>query len=112
LSAMTHHCTNRELTVAIAARYDLDAEHVAFVTGSGEDTNKVQSIVEDAAQRSEEAAVEGSEGAFEGATRTTEDETDTDDEPSDSSDGDETDAETDESESEDDDSQSGLADFY
>jgi replication factor C large subunit len=112
LSAMTHHCTNRELTVAIAARYDLDAEHVAFVTGSGEDTNKVQSIVEDAAQRSEEAAVDSSEGAFEGATRTTEDEADADDEPSDSSGEDEIDAGTDESESEDDDSQSGLADFY
>lgn len=48
LATMTHHCTNRERTVAMAARYDLDAEHVAFVTGSGEDTNKVQSIVEEA----------------------------------------------------------------
>jgi replication factor C large subunit len=111
LAAMTHHCTNRELTVAMAARYDLDAEHVAFVTGSGEDTNKVQSIVEDAARLGEEAAVEGSEGAFEGATRTSGDGTDADDEPSDSF-GDETDAETDDSESGDDDSQSGLADFY
>jgi replication factor C large subunit len=111
LAAMTHHCTNRKLTVAMAARYDLDAEHVAFVTGSGEDTNKVQSIVEDAARLGEEAAVEGSEGAFEGATRTCGDGTDADDEPSDSF-GDETDAETDDSESEDDDSQSGLADFY
>jgi replication factor C large subunit len=76
LSTMTHHCTNRDLTVAMAARYDLDAEHVAYVTGSGEDTNKVQSIVEDATRRGEEAAVAGSEGAFEGATRTTKDSTD------------------------------------
>jgi len=66
LSVMTHHCRNRELTVAMAARYDLDAEHVAFVTGSGTDTNKVQSIVEDAERRREEAAVEHSGGAFEG----------------------------------------------
>ena len=61
---MTHHCKNRELTVAMAARYDLDAEHVAFVTGSGEDTNKVQSIVEDARRLREELAAEGTEGAF------------------------------------------------
>jgi len=65
LAAMTHHCKNRELTVTMAARYDLEAEHVAFVTGSGEDTNKVQSIVEEAQQLREEAAVAGSEGAFE-----------------------------------------------
>ena len=66
LAAMTHHCKNRELTVAMTARYDLDAKHVAFVTGSGKDTNKVQDIVEDAQQLREEAAVEHSGGAFEG----------------------------------------------
>ncbi|WP_299268958.1 replication factor C large subunit [Halorientalis sp.] len=66
LAAMTHHCKNRELTVAMTARYDLDAEHVAFVTGSGEDTNKVQDIVDDAERLREDAAVEHSEGAFEG----------------------------------------------
>jgi replication factor C large subunit len=64
LSAMTAYCRNRELTVAMAARYDLDAEHVAFVTGSGKSTNKVASVVEDAERRREEAAVEGSGGAF------------------------------------------------
>ena len=68
LATMTHHCKNRELTVAMAAQYELSAEHVAFVTGSGKDTNKVQSIVEDAERLREEAAVEGSEGAFEGAS--------------------------------------------
>ncbi|MFC7019604.1 MULTISPECIES: replication factor C large subunit [Haloarcula] len=68
LSTMTHHCRNRELTVAMAAAYDLEAEHVAYVTGSGKDTNKVQSIVEDAEARKEDAAVEHSGGAFEGAT--------------------------------------------
>jgi len=67
LAAMTHHCRNRELTVAMAARYDLEAEHVAYVTGSGEDTNKVQSIVEDARRLREELAVEHAGGAFERA---------------------------------------------
>jgi len=67
LATMTHHCKNRDLTVAMAARYDLEAEHVAFVTGSGEDTNKVQSIVEDASDLRAAAAVEHSGGAFEPA---------------------------------------------
>ena len=64
LAAMTHHCTNRDLTVRMAARYDLDEEHVAFVTGSGKTTNKVQAIVEEARTRREAAAVEHSGGAF------------------------------------------------
>ncbi|MDZ7850393.1 MAG: replication factor C large subunit [Halodesulfurarchaeum sp.] len=67
LAAMTHHCKNRELTVAMTAAYDLEATHVAFVTGSGEDTNKVQSIVEDATEQVERAAVEHSGGAFAGS---------------------------------------------
>ena len=67
LATMTHHCKNRELTVAMAARYSMAAKHVAFVTGSGKDTNKVQSIVEDAEALEEKAAVEHSGGAFEGA---------------------------------------------
>ena len=68
LAVMTHHCKNRDLTVAMTARYDLDASHVSFVTGSGENTKKVQSIVEDAQQLREEQAVEGSQGAFEGSS--------------------------------------------
>jgi len=64
LAAMTHHCKNRELTVRMAARYEMDAEHVAFVTGSGKTTNKVGNIVEEAETRREEAAVEHSGGAF------------------------------------------------
>jgi replication factor C large subunit len=68
LATMTHHCKNRDLTVAMAAQYDLETSHVAFVTGSGEDTNKVQSIVEDAERRREAAAVDHAEGAFENAT--------------------------------------------
>ncbi|PSP84677.1 AAA family ATPase [Halobacteriales archaeon QS_6_64_34] len=67
LATMTHHCKNRELTVAMAATYELEADHVSFITGSGESTNKVHSIVEDAERLREEAAVERSGGAFEGA---------------------------------------------
>jgi replication factor C large subunit len=63
LAAMTHHCKNRELTVAMAASYDMDAEHVSFVTGSGEDTNKVQDIVAEASERRGDA-VEEDEGYF------------------------------------------------
>jgi replication factor C large subunit len=67
LSVMTHHCKNRDLTVAMAARYELEEEHVAFVTGSGKDTNKVQSIVEDAQELREKQAAEHTDGAFEGS---------------------------------------------
>jgi replication factor C large subunit len=72
LAVMTHHCTNRELTVAMAARYELEAEHVAFVTGSGKNTNKVESIVEDAQNLREEESVAASQGAFEGTPEDTE----------------------------------------
>ncbi|MFB6267234.1 MAG: replication factor C large subunit [Halodesulfurarchaeum sp.] len=67
LSAMTHHCRNRELTLAMTARYELDAEEVAFVTGSGADTNKVQEIVADAEALREQQAADHSDGAFEGS---------------------------------------------
>jgi replication factor C large subunit len=78
LAEMTHHCKNRELTVAMAATYDLDEQQVSFVTGSGETTNKVQSIVEDAQELREQQAADASQGAFEGelpdeATETTAD---------------------------------------
>jgi replication factor C large subunit len=64
LAAMTHHCKDRELTVAMAARYELDAGEVAFVTGSGEDTNKVQSIVEEATERRERLIEDHAGDAF------------------------------------------------
>ncbi len=64
ISAMTHHCRNRDLTVRMAATYDLDESELSFVTGSGKDTNKVQSIVEDAEDLLEEEAVEHSGSAF------------------------------------------------
>ena len=93
LAAMTHHCRNRELTVAMAAVYDLDAEEVSFVTGSGETTNKVQGIVEDARRLREEAMVERSEGAFEGTASDVDVDGDAADEPDDA-DGDATDGDT------------------
>ncbi|MFB6112155.1 MAG: replication factor C large subunit [Halobacteriaceae archaeon] len=65
LSVMTHHCRPRELTVQMAATYDLDESEVAFVTGSGETTNKVEGIVTDAREATEAAAVEASPEAFE-----------------------------------------------
>jgi replication factor C large subunit len=71
LRVMTHHCKNRDLTVSMAARYDLEAEHVSFVTGSGETTNKVQSIVAEARKVREEHSVAASQGAFEGTAGTT-----------------------------------------
>ncbi|OYR81488.1 AAA family ATPase, partial [Halorubrum distributum] len=64
LQAVTHHCKPRELTVAMAAAYDLDEEGVAFVTGPGESTNKVASIVEDAQARPDELIEEHADGAF------------------------------------------------
>ena len=66
LSAVTHHCKPRDLTVAMAAWYDLDEAGVAYVTGSGETTNKVQSIVEDAAALRAEALEDHAGGAFDG----------------------------------------------
>jgi replication factor C large subunit len=121
LEVMTHHCKNRELTVRMAAAYEMEAKHVAFVTGSGEDTNKVQSVVEDAQQLREEAAVEHSGGAFAGgefdaeaADEELEAETDDgSDSDGDDGDGDVAAEETEASEESDgDDQQSGLADFY
>jgi replication factor C large subunit len=69
LAAMTHHCKPREVTVAVAAWYDLDESELSFLTGSGETTNKVQSIVEDARQRREDEIEAHASGAFEGTPR-------------------------------------------
>jgi replication factor C large subunit len=127
LAVMTHHCKNRELTVRMAARYELDAEHVSFITGSGESTNKVQDIVADAEELREQAAVEHSGGAFAGGSVSEMDdsegeaEDDAEDEEAvaqatlggadesgdDEGEGREADAE----EAEDDDQQAGLGDF-
>ncbi|WP_224449194.1 replication factor C large subunit [Haloprofundus salilacus] len=64
LSVMTHHCKPRDLTVAMAAYYEFEEKHVAHVTGSGESTKKVQSIVEDAQELREKAMEAHSGGAF------------------------------------------------
>jgi replication factor C large subunit len=131
LAAMTHHCRNRDLTVRMVARYDLDAEHVSFITGSGKTTNKVQGIVEDAEELLEQEAVDHSGGAFaqlESAAEDDADETDSEDGESgtladfgssesadDGTDSDDDDAErTTEARAEaaeDDDGQAGLSDF-
>jgi replication factor C large subunit len=67
LSRMTHHCKPRDLTVQMAAAYDMDAAAVSFVTGSGESTNKVESIVADAQELREAEMEENAGSAFEGA---------------------------------------------
>ncbi|GAA0193986.1 replication factor C large subunit [Halobaculum roseum] len=72
LQAMTHHCKPRELTVEMAAAYEFEAEHVSFVTGSGETTNKVESIVEDAEELRAERMEDHSGGAFAGIAPSTE----------------------------------------
>jgi len=61
LAVATHHCKNRELTVDMTAAYTLDAEHVSFITDSGEDTNKVQDIVADAEALKEKTALKMAE---------------------------------------------------
>lgn len=48
LKILTHHCENRDLTVKMAAYYDMDESEVSEITGSGETTNKVQDIVKEA----------------------------------------------------------------
>ncbi|MFB6133351.1 MAG: replication factor C large subunit [Halanaeroarchaeum sp.] len=108
LASMTHHCTNREVTVAMAAAYDLDETHVSFVTGSGEDTNKVESIVADANALREEANVEHGGAAFEGATASAGGEIDVDDGESEGS----VDGETADEEGGDEEAQSGLDEFF
>ncbi|GGM54909.1 replication factor C large subunit [Halarchaeum rubridurum] len=120
LAAMTHHCKPRELTVAMAAAYDLEEEHVAFVTGSGKDTNKVQDIVADAEASKAEAAVEHSGGAFAGQASVEDvdasESGDTGEDEGDDTDEDvfvdDEEADTKSDDAEDDDMQSGLDEFF
>ena len=118
LQTMTHHCKPRELTVLMAAVYELDEAGVAFVTGSGETTNKVQSIVEDAEELREAEMRDHAGSAFEGARRTPDDEMEADKDadaddssdllegPDDGDDGDESGVDE-----ESDDSQTSFSDF-
>ena len=103
LAAITHHCSNREATVGMAARYEMDAKHVSFVTGSGESTNKVQDIVEEARGHRGDVVEEGG-GYFDAAP----DEADAEAQGSEKADS-ERDESTDEGDE--DDGQSGLGDF-
>jgi replication factor C large subunit len=108
LSVMTHQCKNRELTVTMAAAYDMDEGDVAFVTGSGESTNKVESIVADAADLRTEAIEEHAGGAFdvpEGHERDEPDEESADAGENDTTDG------SNQEEDADGEAQAGLGDF-
>jgi replication factor C large subunit len=66
LAAMTHHCKPRDRTVRMAAAFDLDADQVAAITGSGADTNKVADIVADAEDLRTQGAVEAAADLFGG----------------------------------------------
>jgi replication factor C large subunit len=114
LSALVHHCKPRDLTVEMAAAYDLDEAGVAFVTGSGETTNKVESIVADARERREDALSEHAGEAFvPRATRDDVDDEATADGEAEQDGPDEAPAADDERDeaAEADDGQSGLSDF-
>ncbi|MWV64673.1 replication factor C large subunit [Halorubrum sp. JWXQ-INN 858] len=127
LAALTHHCKPRELTVTMAAAYDLDEAGVAFVTGSGESTNKVASVVADARERREALIESNADGAFAGGgARTVGADTDgngadgegsaatADDGDGVTDDGSDTDAgaDGDAGDAAGDDGQSGLSDFF
>ncbi|MFC7098435.1 replication factor C large subunit [Halobaculum marinum] len=128
LQAMTHHCKPRDLTVAMAAAYEFEEAHVSLVTGSGETTNKVQSIVEDAEELRAEQMEAHSGGAFAGVAPSTEAEANGGDDGAESDDGqtsladaagdgdgdddgDEDERVADPEAAEEDDGQSGLSDF-
>ncbi|RRJ33411.1 replication factor C large subunit [Halocatena pleomorpha] len=114
LATMTHHCTNRELTVIMAARYDLDAEHVSFVTGSGENTKKVESIVAEAQRLRSTPESGDADGTTDDSTpEETASPDSTEPDGGETDDTDETDdpTETDDADRENDDQQTGLGDF-
>ncbi len=104
LSEMTHHCRNRDLTVRTAAAYELDEKEVSFVTGSGADTKKVASIVEDAEERTAEEVVEHSGNAFFESDESKPPETDKHEQVT-------TDPSSPDDDGDTDDGQSGLSDF-
>lgn len=51
VESMTHHCKPRDLTTDIVSVYGFDESQLAFITGSGENTNKVEDIVSEASER-------------------------------------------------------------
>jgi len=107
LAAVTHHCKPRDLTVEMAAAYDLDEAGVAFVTGSGESTNKVASIVEDARDRREAALSDHADGAFAPGPARADDYEESGEGDAEPDDADDAGDETDDA----DDDQAGLTDF-
>ena len=116
LSAMTQYCKPRDVTTAMAAHYDLDKSQVAFITGSGKDTNKVAGIVEEAQELREESGVQESthEMTLDEGYSNQEDEGEDDEDSKDEAvpDVDDTNEDEDEGgEEEDDESQLGLGDF-
>ncbi|SEA09074.1 replication factor C large subunit [Haloplanus vescus] len=115
LAAMTHHCKPRDLTVAMAAYYDLDEAAVSFVTGSGETTNKVESIVADAQELREEAMEDHSDafgGEYTTADAAADDDSNGDDSvPETEASDDDAEATADDADADADDGQSGLSDF-
>lgn len=64
LQSLTRLCRPHELTTQMAAWYELDAHAVSFITGSGESTNKVESIIDTATERRSEAVETHSDDAF------------------------------------------------
>lgn len=117
LAAMTHHCKPRELTVAMAAAYDLDASEVAFITGSGEDTNKVQEIVEDANEQTApidaDSETDGDNADQEGTAEDTPESAESDTDHPDGTDTEEGDDAHEEGiDDQEADAQSGLDDFF
>lgn len=99
LATMTHHCKDRELTINMTARYNLEPGHVAFITGSGADTKKVKEIVQEAKlMRGNESTLERVENP------------NPNDKPDDALDDSDSPSETDSTE-ESGQSQSGLTDF-
>ena len=111
LSAMIHHCKPRDLTVAVTAYFEFDEEELAAVSGSGESTNKVQGIVEDAQKLREDELAEHAGGAFAGELPDREDDGE-ESEPADEPTEDDPESEPEEPEEEGaDDSQAGLSDF-
>jgi replication factor C large subunit len=126
LSAMTHHCKPKELTIAMAAYFEFDESEVSYITGSGESTNKVQAIVESAQELRDDELEAHAGGAFAGSP-SSEDEAEDDSDAADAAatesaeiDGEAADDEhaTADAEDEaandaaDDDGQSGLTDFF
>jgi replication factor C large subunit len=115
LQTVTHHCKPRDLTITMAAAYDLDEAGVSFVTGSGETTNKVESIVTDAQARRDQLIEDNADGAFAGVAREVDDGTIPEPAEPESSAGGIGDDESGDDESTDteseDDGQAGLSDF-